>query len=198
FSLSSLDIFGWFGGDEEPPKPSATALPYRLSFVANEKGDFDEVKTFLRDASNLYKLRDDAPPDGEVLAQRAGADINPLIDALWAVGYFNGEVTITVAGVAIRPGEPVPNGVAQAAERYRNREAVPIEIRFTPGPQFTIGTVSLETRGGFAVPPKVVGLPAGSPATSAELRASQARIVSHLRDQAHPLARIASIRPVVD
>jgi translocation and assembly module TamA len=198
FGLSSLDVFGWFGGDEAAPKPSATALPYKLSFIPGETGDFDEVKTFLRDASNLYKLREDAPPDGEVLAQRASADIDPLIDALWAVGYFNGEVTITVAGVAIRPGQPVPNGLAQAAERYRNREAVPIEIRFIPGPLFAIGTVSLEVKGGITVPPKIVGLPSSSPATSAELRASQARIIARLRGEAHPLARVASIRPVVD
>ena len=35
------------------------------------------------DASSLYKLRKDAPPDGEALARRAESDLGPVIDALW-------------------------------------------------------------------------------------------------------------------
>ena len=41
------------------------------------------------DASSLYKLRKDAPPDGDALARRAQSDFGPIIDAMWGAGYYN-------------------------------------------------------------------------------------------------------------
>ena len=56
--------------------PLATsALPYVVSFEI-VAGDNALVAT-ARDASSLYKLRKDAPPDGDALARRSAKDFAP-------------------------------------------------------------------------------------------------------------------------
>src|SRR6478609_4776319 len=79
----AFDFFGLFGSDDKPPAASQTALPYVVTFAIT--GD-DDVERSLKDASNLYRLRDNAPPDGDSLVRRAEADFAPLIDALWGAG----------------------------------------------------------------------------------------------------------------
>src|SRR5215218_2070899 len=92
----AFDFFGLFGSEEA--KPSPTALPYKVEFKIT--GD-DRVESALQESSSLYKLRQDAPPDGETLVQRVQADFAPLIDALWGAGYYNARVIVLVAGVPL-------------------------------------------------------------------------------------------------
>src|SRR5882757_5396451 len=81
----AFDFFGLFGSDETPPPVSADALAYTVAF---EAGDADTaLVTALKDASSLYRLRQDAPPDGDSLARRAIGDFAPLVDTLWGAGY---------------------------------------------------------------------------------------------------------------
>src|SRR5215207_2913350 len=96
----AFDFFGLFES-QTAPQPSPTTLPYKVDFEV--KGD-DAVERALEDASNLYKLRDTPPPDGESLVQRATADFGPLIDAMWGAGYYNGRVSVVVAGVPLALG----------------------------------------------------------------------------------------------
>ncbi len=123
FDLSSLDVFGLFTKKDEPPAPSPSTLPYKLDF---ELGDADDAKALtrsLQDASLLYRLRQDAPPDGETLARRMATDLNPLVDALWSQGYFNADVALVVDGVALRVGaEP---GAAWSGSWKRTAIATP-------------------------------------------------------------------------
>jgi translocation and assembly module TamA len=204
FDLSSLDVFNLFGSKDKPPPVSPTALPYELRFEFGDAPDAKSLRSGLQDASLLYRLRDDAPPDGETLARRATADINPLIDALWAQGYFNAQVSIAVDGVAItQAGEP-PAGIARNAERYRNRAPVPVVVTVAPGPQFQLRNVDIVSGGRrdpaavIPDPYKVSGLRPGEPATSSSIRAAQASLVDYWRDRSRPLARVVEVRPVVD
>ena len=48
------------------------------------------------------------------------------------------------------------------------------------------------------MPGRIVRLKPGDPAAAADLRAAQARIVDYFRKQGRPLAKIASVAPVVD
>lgn len=197
--FSSLNPLNWFSGGDAPPKPSATTLPYAITFKLAEGAKGSETLAYLKDASTLYKLRQDAPPDGEVLAQRAGADLGPMIDALWAAGYFNGKVTIDVAGARLDALHPQPAGLARAAERYRNKAPVPITVSAEPGPLFTIRTARLiQTGSAVPVPDRILDLPPGTTATSANLRAAQTRVIDYLRAQSHPLAKVKGLDPVVD
>jgi len=196
----AFDILGLFGLGEKPPAVSQQTLPYELTVEVEP----DDLSQSLKDASQLYALRQDAPPDGQALARRAEADLAPLIDALWGAGYYDATVAIDVAGVPLQLQQSRVDAAAAAAERHRARTLVPVRIRATPGPLFTLRDIRItdaRTRAPFPpeeLPPRIVRIKPGDPARAADLRAAQAAIVDHFRDHSHPLAKIASITPVVD
>jgi len=203
FDLSSLDIFGLFGTKDQPPPASAAALPYKLEFDLGDAADAKALTRTLQDASLLYRLRQDAPPDGETLARRMAADLNPLVDALWSQGYFNAELAITVDGASLKVGAEPNAALVRALEAHRNRDAVPITVRVKPGAVFgfrNIEVVQRDEPGPPAItdPAKVSRLKPGDAATSAALRSAQASLVDYLRNQSRPLAKIVELRPVVD
>jgi translocation and assembly module TamA len=195
----AFDFFGLFGSDDKPPAASQDALPYAVTFDITGE---DDVESNLKDASTLYGLRDNAPPDGESLARRAETDFAPLIDALWASGYYNATVVIDVAGAPLQVGQNA-GSAARSAEAYRGRAAVPVTVIVNTGPQFelrTIDVVEARTKRPFAreeLPPRAIKLKPGDPATSAQLRAAQARMVDYFRAQSRPLAKAVSINPTV-
>ncbi|MBD3844766.1 outer membrane protein assembly factor [Bosea sp. SSUT16] len=203
FDLSSLDVFGLFTRKDEPPAPSAATLPYKLDFDLGEADDAKALTRTLQDASLLYRLRQDAPPDGETLSRRMAADLNPLVDALWSQGYFNADVSLVVDGVPLAVGAEPGAPLIRALEAHRNRDAVPITVRVRPGKVFSFRKIDIveRDRGGSAAiadPLKVSKLKAGEPATAASLRAAQAGLIDHMRAQSHPLAKVVELRPVVD
>src|SRR5208283_3481008 len=89
---AAFDFFGLWPSAEAPPSVSKDSIPYSLAFAV-EGGD-SGLTNALRDASTLYALRRDAPPDGDSLARRAARDFAPLVDALWASGYYDASVVI--------------------------------------------------------------------------------------------------------
>jgi translocation and assembly module TamA len=198
----AFDFFGLFGSEEKPPAASRDALPYSLAF--DVAGGNSGLTQSLKDASGLYKLRQDAPPDGESLARRAAADLAPLLDALWGAGYYNATIAVDVGGVPIVLGRDSTAAAARAAERFRAREAVPIRVKAEPGPLFALRDIRVsEARTGEVLYPgqlraKVVGLKPGDPARAGDLRAAAASIVDDFRARSHPLAKSVAIRPVVD
>ncbi|KRE17473.1 hypothetical protein ASE63_13565 [Bosea sp. Root381] len=202
FDLSSLDVFGLFTKKDEPPAVSATALPYRLDFDLGDAENAKALTRTLQDASLLYRLRQDAPPDGETLARRMAADLDPLVDALWSQGYFNADIAIAVDGVSLKVGQEPGAALVRAAEAHRNRDAVPITVRVQPGPVFKLRDVAVRETGGeagaIADPEKVTRLKTGDPATSSALRAARAALVDNLRAQSRPLAKVVALNPVVD
>ncbi|GAU80436.1 hypothetical protein assembly factor YaeT precursor [Bosea sp. BIWAKO-01] len=203
FDLSSLDIFGLFGSKDKPPAVSSTTLPYQLEFDVSGATDAKALTQTLRDASLLYRLRQDAPPDGETLARRMVADLNPLIDALWSQGYFNADVTIAVDGNGLRLGNEPGPALVRALEAYRNKAPAPVTVRVATGPLFSLRNVEVVEQGkggggAIADPYKVARLKSGDPATSAALRSAQSSLVDYLRNQSRPLARVVALRPVVD
>jgi translocation and assembly module TamA len=197
----AFDFFGLFGSDDTPPAVSRSAIPYTLTVKVsgNASGLTDSVK----DASSLYSLRKDAPPDGEALARRAQSDFAPVVDALWGAGYYNAAVTISIDGAALVIGSGDIAAFARAAETYRNRAPAPVVIRIDPGPLFKLRSVRVLDALGVEfpeaeLPQRIVGLKPGDPAAAAEIRAAQIRIVDYFRKQGRPLAKIQSVAPVVD
>lgn len=197
---SAFDFFGLFDS-QAAPQPSPTTLPYKVDFEV--KGD-DAVERALEDASNLYKLRETPPPDGESLVQRATADFGPLIDALWGAGYYNGRVVVQVAGVPLALGQDQRGAAAAAASAYRNRGTVPIKVIAETGPRFKLRDVSVVAQATgrpfdpATVPPRVLKLNPGDPARAADLRAANARLVDYFRNQSRPLVKAPLPQPVVD
>ena len=203
FDFSSLDVFGLFTKKDEPPAPSASTLPYKLDYQLGDAEDAKALTRTLQDASLLYRLRQDAPPDGETLARRMAADLKPLVDALWSQGYFNAEVALVVDGISLGVGAEPSAGLIRALESHRNREPVPIVVKVDPKKVFGLRTIDVVERGesgapAIADPLKVSRLKVGEPATSSALRAAQAALVDYARAQSRPLAKMVELRPVVD
>ena len=199
---AAFDFFGLFGSDK-PPAVSPATLPYFISFEAKgrDKDDDSDVEQALRDASGTYKLRHEAPVDGDGLARRLQADTGPTLDALWAFGYYDARVDIFVGGVPAHVGEVGIDVAARTAERFRNRNAVPIMVVATLGPMFRLRQVRVAYPRDDApdgLPHRAFRLKPGDPARSAEIRAAQIRLVDWFRARGHPLAKIGDVKAVVD
>jgi translocation and assembly module TamA len=199
---AAFDFFGLFGSEEAPPPVSRDALPYTVEF--DTPGADEALETRLKDASNLYRLRQDAPPDGDSLARRAQSDFAPLIDTLWGAGFYDATVEIGIGTARLRIGEDSIAALSRAAQAHRDKSVVPIKIFVQPGPLFTLGTVLVrDARTGEAfdpqqLPQRIIGLMAGDPARASDITAAQARMIDYFRTRSHPLAKVAAVRPVVD
>ena len=200
-SAQAFDFFGLWSWGESPPPVSRTAISYAVT-VDVEGGD-GGLKNAVMDASSLYQLRKDAPPDGDALARRAESDFGPIIDAMWGAGYYNAAVTISIdrANLSILSSDIA--GFARAAESYRNRAVAPVTISVNPGPLFRLRSIRALGPDGAELseeelPSRIVRLKPGDPAAAAELRAAQARIVDYFRKEGRPFAKVATVAPVVD
>jgi translocation and assembly module TamA len=201
FEWSDLDFFGLFG--DKPTAPNLKTLPYKIEFdVADAPSDLTQA---LKDASILYRLRTDAPADGQTLVRRAQTDLAPLLDAMWGAGYYNGTVALDVAGVPVRADGgvgTVGSSAARAAESFRNRAPVPVSIKAAPGELFRFRTIVFTDGSGRPftpeeLPRRAIKIKPGDPARSADIRVAQAAIVDYFRAQSYPLAKATTIRPIV-
>ncbi len=196
----AFDFFGLFGS-ETPPAPSASTLPYSVTFVI--AGD-ESVKAALEESSNLYKLRQDPPPDGQSLVQRLEADFAPMVDALWGAGYYNATIRAAIGGTPVQLGPGLGNGAARIAAAYRDRSVVPVTIFVETGPLFTlrrIEVVDLATGRPFppdSLPQGILRLAPGDPARAADLGAANARLVDYFRGKSYPLVKAPLPHPTVD
>ncbi|HJE25834.1 MAG TPA: autotransporter assembly complex protein TamA [Methylorubrum populi] len=195
----AFDLFGLFGSEEEPPAPTPTALPYTLRITGTDDSD---ILKALQDTSTLYRLRQEAPPDGEGLVRRAEADLRRLTDVLSGYGYYQGTVTVRIDGVAVT-GEASLAAAARAAEGSRSRALVPVKIVVDLGPAYTLRTVrALDPRQrpfpDEVLPERFIRTDDDVPARSATVLAREAKIVDRLRALGHPFAKVVTRDPVVD
>ena len=138
-SAQAFDFFGLWSWGESPPPVSRTAISYAVT--VNVEGGDGSLKSAVQDASSLYKLRKDAPPDGDALARRAESDFGPIIDAMWGAGYYNATVTISIDGASLSILSSDIAAFARGAESYRNRAVAPVSINVNPGPLFTLRSI---------------------------------------------------------
>ena len=198
-AAGAFDGFGLWPEADEPVAASPNALPYKVTFTLPE-GSGVSVST-LREASSLYSLRKDPPPDGFSLALRARHDFAPLVDALWSQGYYDAKVAIRVDGVALPMGTGDFTAFQRAADTYRGKAAAPVEVVVSPGKRFVLRRFAVlggDGRPLAELPQRVIALRPGDPAAADAIRGAEARIVDFYRSRSRPLARIAKIAPVVD
>jgi translocation and assembly module TamA len=198
-SARAFDFFGLWGSDESPPPVSPTTISYAVTVDVGGGA----LKTAVTDASSLYKLRQDPPPDGDALARRAQGDFGPILDAMWGAGYYNADVTISLDRASLTIQSSDIAGFARAADSYRNRAVAPVAIAVDPGPLFSLRSIRVLGPDGAELseaelPERIVRLKAGDPAAAADLRAAEARIIYYFRKEGRALAKIASVAPVVD
>jgi translocation and assembly module TamA len=197
----AFDFFGLWSSVDSAPPVSPAAISY--SVAIDVAGDDSGIRNAVTDASSLYKLRKDAPPDGEALARRAESDFKPVIDALWGAGYYNATVTISLDAASLTIASSDVAAFTRAAESYRNRAVAPVAIKVDPGPLFRLRSIRVVNAAGIEfsqdeLPPRIVGLKPGDPAVAGDLRAAEARIIDWFRNQGRPLAKVQSIAPIVD
>jgi translocation and assembly module TamA len=196
----AFDFFGLFG-QAEKAEPSASAVAYDIAFSGLE--DQGKLEQNIKDSSNSWRLRLEAPGTGVGLARRVVADYPRIAAALWASGYFNAVVRASVAGVAVSPDGKGSEAAAAAAEGYRGAGLAPVRFEIDPGPLFKLRHVVVyDARTNAPIDPalfprKALKNDPDDPARAAALRARQAEWIDALREKSYPLAKIVSTRPVV-
>ncbi|HEY8579754.1 MAG TPA: BamA/TamA family outer membrane protein, partial [Beijerinckiaceae bacterium] len=196
---SFFDFLPW---GEKVPEPNPNSLPYELTVTV--VGDDSALKSAVRDASTLQRLRADAPPDADALVRRAELDLPRVMDALWGAGHYNASLAIDVAGVPLRIGVDRAAAAIQAARAYRGVARAPVRIVVDPGPAFRLRTLRIvdeRTRAPFppeVLPAYVPKLAPGDVARTADVIAAQTRVIDHFRARSQPFAKSPRLEPVVD
>lgn len=195
----AFDLFGLFASEEAPPAPSPAALPYAVRFQGVEDEDLLRA---LQDASNLYRLRNDAPPDGEGLLLRAEADAPRLVAALSGFGYYAGTVSLRIEDVVLG-GDAAARSAVRAAEAARNRSLVAVRVSVDQGPLYTLRRITVLDPSGRPFPPEAVParltrLDGDVPARSATVLAREAALIDQFRRDGYPFAKVVRRDPVVD
>ncbi|MEL6685321.1 MAG: autotransporter assembly complex family protein [Pseudomonadota bacterium] len=135
------------------------------------------VRGTLDDASLLRSLEDDAAPQDYIAAARA--DYRRLLTALYAQGYYGGQISITVDGV--EAANIAPLAAPTSIER--------VVIDVTPGPRFRFGNVQIAP-----LPPQAIvaeDLGPRNTARSARIQSAVRASINSWRDLGYAKARVA-------
>jgi translocation and assembly module TamA len=166
------------------PVPAA-ALEYKATLAPLE----DEVLEEAAKASSLLMELEDKPPaDFYGLYRRAQEDKVRLDKALRSSGYYEGAVSIQIAGRLV-DGPVAPDSVPEGKEGI----AVTIELR--PGKLYRLKEVTVA--GAEALPHKLKpALALEAPARAADIVAEQDRLLNAVLAQGYPFA-IVKLEPAL-
>jgi translocation and assembly module TamA len=199
-SSDNRSFFDWlFGRKKEPEQPVIPvpdAVPYTLTI--NVAGGDDTLTQRLSDSSNLEELKASPPSGAEGLVQRAAPDAPRLYTALSALGYYEGQVTITAAGVDVN----APAAIARI-NGARRAGPVPVVVNVDPGRLFAFGSLRAENTATKEVvePPaewQKLKFAPGQPAVSTVVLAAEAALVARFRDMGYAFAKAVKRNAVVD
>jgi translocation and assembly module TamA len=169
---------------------AADPQPYAVTL---QPTDIKPLNTALHDASTLIALEKKAPVGPFALVQRALQDADRFQTVLHSYGYYDAAVTLTIDGHALTD-PALPDLLA----RHPADPPAKVEAAFTPGPLFHIGRITINGAVPQALRDKL-GLEPGAPAVAADVVAAQDRLLTALRDESYPLARVelepANLRP---
>lgn len=164
-----------------PVTRAADPQPYEVTVAPTGNDTLDDV---LRESAVLISLRDSAPTGPFGLIQRARLDQDRFRAVLQGLGFYRGQVTITIDG---RPIDD-PDLVGHLDDVPAGR-SVPVAVLVATGPMFHLGRVVVDG----AVPPEardVLKLETGAKAVASDILAAQGRLLASLRAAGHPLARV--------
>lgn len=170
------------------PGRAADPQPYEVTLKKTGNAVLDSA---LTGSSTLISLRTSAPVAGFALVQRARQDEQRFTAALHSFGYYKATIHITVDNGSIDdPDLPDKIDAAPASP------AVPVQVSFDLGPQFTLGRVVIDG----AVPPDVaahVTVKAGDPAMAAPILAAQGALQDALMVEGYALAKVPTPEAVL-
>lgn len=166
-----------------PPPPDR----YTMELAPTGAAEIDDA---IAAGSLLKSLEGEPLPTPAVLIARARADADRAATVLRALGYFDGTVRITLAGVAL-------DDPALRARLDQATAPIPAVMTVTPGPRTTIGIVTVLGADEQPLPPgllaadisAVVDLEEGAPARGADILAAERRVLQALRARGYAHAR---------
>src|SRR5690606_29242124 len=163
--------------------PAAAAVAYRTEI----EGVGDEaLESLLIDASELFRLQDEPPETLQSLRRRAEADVDRLLEALRAEGYYAAEVKATVE----------PQGEAALAR-----------LSIDPGPlywlvEFDVLVPRGAPEGAQAIAKELTLAPsegeAAPPARAADVLRRTTEAAGRFGSRGYPFAQIVDRHVVVD
>lgn len=184
---SAFTLFGYrlWGRDEPDLVEIIDPLPYVATI--NVRTSDDALRRSIEDASALWTDRETPASGRGGLISKARGDYRRLLAALYAEGYYGGEISIRVGGreaADMTLAENIPPNV-------------PVTIVVVPGPVFTFGRTEIvnrppfgETRPEDAVdPPSSVGFQTGDTARAGAIGAASGLAVEQWRQLARAKAR---------
>ncbi len=162
------------------------ADPQGYTLSNPETGD-DDLDAALRDASLLISLRSKTPTAPFALIERARGDFGRFQTVLESLGYYQGKVTVTIAGRDI-----ADKTLPDLLEKVPQGQTVEVKSDVARGPQYTLRKISFEGEipPGFN-PAEMVGVAPGDPAIAADILGGQGTLLSALQEQGYAFANVA-------
>ncbi|MDI7862506.1 autotransporter assembly complex protein TamA [Rhizobiaceae bacterium n13] len=185
FKLFGINFFG--SEDDSDEDRVIDPVRYSITFEVNT-GD-KKLRSDLEEASHLV-LDKESPVSGDLgVVIKARDDRDRLVATLYEKARYGGVVTITVDGTEIGQLPPLPE--------FDNSRPVPVVVRIDPGPVFTFGDVTL-TGDATGFNPANYDLIRGKEAGSLLILRAGDKVVSDLKAQGRPLARLTARDAIAD
>ncbi len=189
--VSEAYAFKLFGvtlwGEEEQAVNVIDPVTYSVTLEA--PGADDDLKNSLEQASHLVQDKDE-PVSGDLgVVIKARDDRDRLIATLYEKSRYGGVVTVTVNGVDIDKLPPAPE--------FPGNGPVSVDVRIEPGPAFTLGRVTFAGDAAGRDPAAYDLAPGGNASSLLILKAGD-KIVSDLRNEGRPLAKLNQRSVVAD
>ncbi|WP_119299631.1 autotransporter assembly complex protein TamA [Dongia deserti] len=163
------------------------ALEYKTELAPIEDSVLEEA---ARASSVLIELGAKPPDSLYGLYRRAQEDVERLQKALRSSGYYNGTVSVLVAG---RPAEALPPADGEPAPET----VIPVTIEIRPGKLYHLREIRIT--GGEALPEKLQPeLAPKAPARAADIMAERDRLLNAVLAQGYPFASVNLEPAVVD
>jgi translocation and assembly module TamA len=159
---------------------AADPQPYDVTLAPTGNAALDQA---LRDSSTLVSLQKAGAVGPFGLMARARQDVGRLQSVLGSFGYYQGNVTLRIAGHAV--DDPALPDLLDAAPADPPAK---VTLDFKTGPQFHLGKVAIVGNVPQAAR-DAMKLAPGDPAVATDVLAAQDRILTALRDSGYALAK---------
>ena len=160
---------------------AADPVGYTVKISPTGNGALDAA---LTGTSQLVALRSRAPAGSFALVARARADTGRLHTALDSFGYYQAQVSVTIAGRALDDA-----GLPDALDALPQAARAPVVVQIDHGPLFHLrhvtldGSVPQQARQAFTLAP-------GAPAVASIVLASGGALLTALQEQGYAQARV--------
>lgn len=160
---------------------AADPLPYTVTFAPTGNSALDAA---IGGSSQLASLRTRAPAGPFAVVSRARQDLPRLTRALDSFGYYDPQLSITIAGHPLDDPD-----LPELLDKAPADPPTPIKVAIAPGPLFHLRHVVIDG----VVPPSAMAaftLAPGQPAVANNVLGAGAALLNALREQGYALADV--------